>query len=143
MGAVCTSSCSVWASVDDVCSPCDDYSFPAGLLDDMLAVASDILFELSGRRFPGSCSDIVRPCGQSCYDDPVWDRSVASDSIGSHHHVEIGGGHIRNIGCGCRNTCGSDSSLSVRSLADSGFGVDYMDRYDTDWCWGAIWPKPA
>ena len=75
----------------------------------MLAVASDILFELSGRRFPGSCSDIVRPCGQSCYDDPVWDRSVASDSIGSHHHVEIGGGHIRNIGCGCRNTrgCGS------------------------------------
>lgn len=62
MSAPCQSACSSWATSDDVCSPCDDYSFPAGVLDDMLAVASDLLFEWSGRRFPGSCADTVRPC---------------------------------------------------------------------------------
>src|SRR3990167_2068070 len=98
MSSPCVSSCSVWASADDVCEPCSGYSFPAGLLDDMLAVASDILFELSGKRFPGSCSDIVRPCGQSCYDDPVWDRSGASDSTGSHPPGECRGGHTPHTG---------------------------------------------
>lgn len=55
------SVCSPWATTDDVCSPCDDYSFAAGLLDDSLLIASDVLFELSGRQFAGCCQDTVRP----------------------------------------------------------------------------------
>lgn len=61
MSAPCQAACSPWASEADVCSPCDDYSFPVGILDDCLAAATDVLYELSGRRWPGSCQDTVRP----------------------------------------------------------------------------------
>lgn len=53
--------CSPWASAADVCSPCDDYTFPEGLLTECIAAASDVLYELSGRRYAGTCEDTVRP----------------------------------------------------------------------------------
>lgn len=68
MSAPCQNACSQWAEVADVGPPCSDYGFPSDLLDDALAIASDLLFELSGRRFPGSCRDVVRPCSRSIYE---------------------------------------------------------------------------
>lgn len=63
--AACQSTCSPWATIADVCSPCDEYTMDALLLDDMLQVSSDILYELSGRQFAGICKDTVRPCLRS------------------------------------------------------------------------------
>lgn len=67
MTAPCTSICTPWATIDDVCAPCTEvYDLDQALLDDMLDVASDVLYILSGSRFPGSCQETVRPCGGDC-----------------------------------------------------------------------------
>lgn len=58
-----TGTCEPWATIADLGSPCDDYGMDPALLEDSLQIASDILFSLSGRRYPGVCSDVVRPTG--------------------------------------------------------------------------------
>ncbi len=58
-------TCAPWATIADVCEPCTDYSFDTLLLDDMLQASSDILYQLSGSRWPGLCQDTVRPCARS------------------------------------------------------------------------------
>lgn len=62
--------CEVWATPADMCSPCDDYALDVGLLEEALEAASGILYEMSGRRFGGVCSETVRPysciCGGVC-----------------------------------------------------------------------------
>lgn len=63
MAAPNTSTCEPWATVADVCAPCDDYAFDLVQLEDGLQVASDVLFNLTGRQWPGECSTTVRPCG--------------------------------------------------------------------------------
>ena len=59
-------TCSSWATTADVCSPC---TAETADLNAWMQVASDLLFELSGQRFPGICTDTVRPCAQNCHDD--------------------------------------------------------------------------
>ncbi len=56
--------CSPWATTADVCAPCDDIDVE--LLDGWLEVSSSILFELTGRRWPGECTEIVYPTGREC-----------------------------------------------------------------------------
>jgi hypothetical protein len=51
-------TCDPWAGTSDICSPCTDET-PG--IEDAIQTASDVLFELSGRQFPGICSDTVRP----------------------------------------------------------------------------------
>lgn len=65
MAANCVGACSPWASTDDLCSPCTEDT-PG--IEDWLAIVTDAYYELSGRRWPGSCLDTVRPCAQ--YLDP-------------------------------------------------------------------------
>lgn len=86
MSSPCQSACSPWATADDVCGPCTDYSFDPIILDDALAMATDVLYELSGRRFPGSCADIVRPVGVRSalagwrrWDEANWRSSFRGD----------------------------------------------------------------
>lgn len=55
------SVCSTWATIADVCSPCNTYTLDAGLLQDRLLVASGILYGLTGRQWAGVCSDRIRP----------------------------------------------------------------------------------
>lgn len=64
--------CTPWAVVADVCPPCDDLD-PL-LLADWLEVSSSILFELTGRRWPGECTEVVYPTGRECME---W--------LGHHH----------------------------------------------------------
>jgi hypothetical protein len=61
-GAVCEQ----WATGEDVCAPCDDVD--AAVLDASLEAASLVLFELTGRRWPGECEDVVFPTGRECLD---------------------------------------------------------------------------
>lgn len=109
MGAPNQSVCSTWATEADLCSPCDDYALDPVLIEDALLIASEILFERSGRRWPGSCTETVRPCAQ---------RSM---SITYHQtplvHSEILGAPI--VVCGC----GRDSSCSCSGLHAIDFGL--------------------
>lgn len=80
MGVPCTSVCTPWATTADVdqCEPCETYDQDLSLLEDMLAVASDALFHLSGHQFAGTCQDTVRPCGCSAGGGPAyWSRDRA------------------------------------------------------------------
>lgn len=99
MAAPRSGPCEAWATVADLCSPCDDYASIVGDAEEALDVASDLLFQLSGRQFSGVCSAVVRPCTMRHYEqwsalDPRW---VA--------------------GCGCRSGyrcgCSSISSISL------------------------------
>lgn len=59
-------TCSSWADASDVdCGPCADYSFDPIILEESFQVASDILFDLTKRQWPGVCADVVRP-GNEC-----------------------------------------------------------------------------
>lgn len=66
-GESVTLPCQSWATQADLCTPCDDYSVDSGLMDTYLTVASEILYALSGRQFPGECSETVRPCTRRSY----------------------------------------------------------------------------
>lgn len=58
------STCTPWATEADLCSPCADYANAGVLAGDFLQAASDVLFELSGRQFPGVCEGTIRPMGR-------------------------------------------------------------------------------
>lgn len=56
--------CSAWITHADVQACCSGLANPpdGAALDRAIAYATEILFNLSGRRFTGSCSRTVRPC---------------------------------------------------------------------------------
>lgn len=57
-------TCAPWATSGDICDPCIDNTDVEDVLDTSLQVASDILFLLSGRRWPGTCEATIRPCAR-------------------------------------------------------------------------------
>lgn len=59
--------CTAWVSGQDVATCCNvDYGTDPSVFDDVALEAAGILFELSGRRFPGICYQSVRPCRTTC-----------------------------------------------------------------------------
>ncbi|MFF4292086.1 hypothetical protein ACFY0N_00345 [Streptomyces vinaceus] len=95
----------------DVCSPwptelcCDVTDVDPDLVTRMTAVASQILFRLSGRRWGPSCPVTVRPCRKTCLDE--WPRSWFSWNSGSPWIPYMGeDGLWRNASvCGCSGDC--------------------------------------
>lgn len=60
--------CSPWVTVDDVAACCEKVEFACDL-EETAQAASEILYILSGRQFPGTCEATVRPCGPcGCHD---------------------------------------------------------------------------
>lgn len=122
------STCSPWATELDVCPPCNEYDFPLGLLDTTLQIASDLLFELSARQFPGLCSDKFRPCSQRIIYDGYPYRQSSFPYYQSWSPLTFGGGFGDGFSggvssCGCNTglpSCGcgglSELSLGVRPL---------------------------
>lgn len=68
------SICAPWATVDDVrsCTPCAEAELDEDSVDDAIRLASEVLYELSNRQWPGICTDTVRPCGCQTCDGPSW-----------------------------------------------------------------------
>lgn len=88
----CVSTCTPWATAADLCEPYTEIADGA-LVVDCLQAASDILYQLVGRQFPGVCQDTVRPAAGPMGARPSWWPRGASYPTG---HGYCGGG------CGLR-----------------------------------------
>lgn len=54
--------CEPWCTTADL--PCQDYTLDPEQVEGWMLFASEVLFELSGRRFPGPCPFVARPCAR-------------------------------------------------------------------------------
>lgn len=91
MSAPCVSACTPWATVNDTVCSADD--FDEDVLENALAAATDVLFELSGRQFPGSCRETVRPHHECCgFEQPsrIVGRTPLRRSCGGVSEVSLG-----------------------------------------------------
>lgn len=70
MAAPCVAACSPWAAIEDVPQSWRARVNDDELFEQMLAVATDLLFQLSGRQYPGACSESVRPFSCRCLARP-------------------------------------------------------------------------
>lgn len=88
--------CDPWTDPDDavgVCSACDDASFTDDQWETSILLASGILYELSGRKWPGICVDTIRPRGRIPEAGPPPSSMLPT--------AEGNGGNGGNGGCGC------------------------------------------
>lgn len=98
------STCQAWANAaDDACAPC---TADTADLDKWIGVASDLLYELSGQRFPGICEETVHPCAQPCGLDGPPNYSTPIELWTNGTTTMLGT-------CGCASTCrcGNPSQL--------------------------------
>ena len=63
--------CAPWIDCDDITDSCTVDAADLPLLDGIAAMASQIMFEISGRQFTGNCEKTVRPCLLAC---SCWDN---------------------------------------------------------------------
>lgn len=61
--------CTPWIDCSDISALCDTTDL--ALLDGIAAAAGEVLYQLSGRQFAGSCTQTVRPCADGC---GCWSR---------------------------------------------------------------------
>lgn len=89
-------TCSPWAEPGDVHSgPASTYDFDIGLLEDGLQFASDVLYDLTRRQWPGECQETVRPCGYAT------GRMVPQQDPVSGYMARGWCGCNRSRDCGC------------------------------------------
>lgn len=65
-GGPASGPCSAWTTSDDAAACCTTDLADTSPFDDYVIAASEVLFELSGRRFAGICERTVRPCRTDC-----------------------------------------------------------------------------
>lgn len=112
--------CTPWATADDLVDPCclGGFDDPT-LMDECLLGASTILYRLSGRRFPGVCSDVIRPTAEAASVE-AWSPQYGDFS--DYGGAWPGGipSYLLPYGiwgfCGCDRTavCGCQSVSQVR-----------------------------
>ncbi len=94
-------TCAPWATLGDLCSPCDDYAMDTAVLETWLQVASDNLYNLTGRRWPGECERTERPCGGGCFAGLVLAPNTPASLIGALSSLPwpFLGSERRSCGC--------------------------------------------
>jgi hypothetical protein len=89
-----------------------------------VAVASDVLFALSGRQWPGVCSETVRPCSPP-------------NQVGHVQHLTGSNTWVGWSGCGCGSwddcACGGISYVQLRRDAIAVTDVTVDGESVTDW----------
>lgn len=109
--------CTAWLTGDDVAECCAAAVAEVGsmtsLLDDSADVASQLLYELSGRRWVGLCSRTVRPCHTS-------NCGCGSYQVLSRGHVvgEWESWDCDGRACGCRGLSRVRLSGHVRAVSE-------------------------
>lgn len=128
--------CSPWTTANDVqeCGPCA--AVADGVLTEMITVASDVLFALSGYRFSGICETTVRPCGgHPGSDGPIRFGDFSGALTGTTPGCGCGGGRA----CGCDSvseiTLGGwpiveVTEVKVDGVVLDGSGADAQYRVD-------------
>jgi hypothetical protein len=58
--------CTAWITEADLVACCDVEDTGSDLFDQVIVQASEVLFDLSARQYPGLCEKTVRPCRTSC-----------------------------------------------------------------------------
>ncbi len=85
------------------------------LLDGVADAASQLLFELSGRQYPGSCERVVRPCRQAC---SCWGETSAGLAPWFWSTMPWTSGGAAGLGWGwyndCGDTCGCGTASYIR-----------------------------
>lgn len=97
-GGLGVGPCSAWTTSEDAAACCADVGTFVTLLDDSISAASQVLWELSGRRFAGLCSDTVRPCRVGC--------GCGGWQVLSRGHLVMPEGHwgyCEGSPCGCHD----------------------------------------
>lgn len=64
-------TCTPWATHEDAPAALQEYGIDPNDVDDAFQAATDILFQLTGRTYPGICTDVIRPQAQ-------WWRSAGA-----------------------------------------------------------------
>lgn len=146
--------CSAWVDPDYVLDICSDSaeSTDSAVFEPWITIASDLLFRLSGRQFPGTCGLTVRPCGTGniCagWSWPLTEReaSWAANAQGIFGWIFPDG----SPACGCshveRVRLPDYPVTAVTEVTIDGAVVDpttyalrefrYLDRLDN-----AVWPS--
>lgn len=93
MAEASAETCAPWADVADACAPCNEYDFDPALLEDGIAAASEVLWNLTGRRWSGICTDTVRPtaCGCTAYAGRWWGGSGCGCGCGGVSEIILPG----------------------------------------------------
>lgn len=61
---VAGTTCSPWVTHEDAPDSLQEYGIDPDDVDEAFQAACDVLFELTGRTYPGECTDIIRPQAQ-------------------------------------------------------------------------------
>lgn len=124
------STCAPWATIGDVCAPCSGYDFDVSPLEDWaLQMASDVLFNLTRRQWPGECSEIWRPCrpdGVSCYGGSFAVSEVVG-RLGLDAYATSDGRPLPGWTSGQSCSCGSLSEVTL-----PGYPVVSIDEVRVD-----------
>lgn len=113
--------CAPWADVADACSPCSDYSFDPGALEDGIAAASEVLWNLTGRRWSGICTETVRPtaCGCTSYRGSWWSGAGCGCGCGGVSEIVLPGYPVVEI---------ESVTIDGETVAEERYRVDDRQR---------------
>lgn len=98
--------CTAWATLDDTQAVPAARELDPELLSAELVAASELLYALSGRQFPGVCSDTVRPARRDLLTNvPTWWnyagiwRTFPTDDFYAHREnaISLGAYPIRDV----------------------------------------------
>jgi hypothetical protein len=120
-----TTTVQPWTTGEDVGAPCNEGVDPT-LLTNCIQFASEVLYNFTGRRWPGEQTDTIRPCGIRT--NIMWGRPFESLSS------------TPNLGwCGCNRPreCGCHHLSEIRLPGYPVVGVDHVkiDGEEVDPSW--------
>lgn len=103
-----------WAGLGDLCSPCDDYALDPAKAEQCLQIASDVLYNLTGRQWPGECTETVRPCAQYGTGGSAWAPALVGGNMVPGGRVQATWGSWGWCGCNRSRQCGCSTLSEVR-----------------------------
>lgn len=94
-------TCSPWATFEDApASITELYAVDPDDVDEAFSIATGILYELSGRVYPGICSDVIRPQAQwSQIERGVWMQTLPASILTAAPWGWCGCHRGRDTGC--------------------------------------------
>lgn len=130
-------TCTPWATHEDAFGPCATYDVDPDLLDDCMQVATDVLYNLTSKKWPGICTDKIFPQAQwHAVEGPPrwWPRLMGSSTAAPfgwcscHRGLEYGCVTVPAI----RLPNGPVDPTSITILID---GEEFTDFQLTDHRW--------